>query len=63
MLRWKQRPQQRWQPQMHQPRQMQQSQQPVPVWRPEEESYQQPGRVPRSCCRRHSARMQRQKRL
>ena len=34
-----------------------------PALRPEEESYQQPGREPRSCCRRHSARMQRQKRL
>src|SRR3984957_15335333 len=34
-----------------------------PARRPEEESYQQPEQEPRSCCRKHSARMQRQKRL
>src|SRR3984957_3184660 len=34
-----------------------------PARRPEEESCQQPEQEPRSCCRRHSARMQRQKRL
>jgi hypothetical protein len=34
-----------------------------PQARRPEESYQQPGQEPRSCCRRHSTRMRRQKRL
>jgi hypothetical protein len=50
---WRQQPNQRRQRQPN-PQQAQ--------W-PEEESCQQPGQEPRSCCRRHSARMQRQRRL
>jgi hypothetical protein len=49
--------------QRQQRRRRQRRQRPEPVRRPEEASYQQPGQEPRSCCRRHSARMLRQKRL
>ena len=44
-------------------RRWRQRRQSPPARRPEEETYQQPGQEPRSCCRRHSARMLRQKRL
>src|SRR5277367_5981317 len=49
--------------QLHRHRKRQRRQRPEPARRPEEESYQQPGREPRSCCRRHSTRTPRQKRL
>ena len=60
MLRSRLRRRLRSQLQLNQRRRMRQR--PQPARRPEE-SYQRPGREPRSCCRRHSVRMQRQKRL
>jgi hypothetical protein len=61
MLHSRQRQRLSWQRQrLNRQRKRRQRRQPA---RPEEESYQQPEQELRSCCRRHSARMQRRKRL